>query len=310
MESLRTLFLPDSPGFQTYPLTVQNYLSGYETPFTSKQRGFMNSNDTLKQAAEYINEASSIVAFCGSGFSEESGISTFRDPGGLWDQLDPMEVGTAQGLIRTLETRSDLLRPIFLNILDSFLSAEPNGGHFALAELEKMGKLLGVITQNVDNLHQEAGGVSVVEMHGNLFRMRCLGCASTAMVERKPYVRKVREKLNALSSFGISELMTLAETCLSCGNIMRPDVVMFGEAVQCIEQSFEMVKKADLVLVLGTSGVVYPAASIPMEGKRSGARVIEINPNENAYSQLTDLFIDQKTGQSLPLIVKMMKEAG
>ncbi|MBW1989220.1 MAG: NAD-dependent deacylase, partial [Deltaproteobacteria bacterium] len=136
----------------------------------------------LEKAAQILARCKSAVASTGAGMSAESGIPTFRDPGGLWDVVDPMEVGTVAGLVRALDKNAAALVPVLRNILSSLEKSAPNAGHYALAKLEKMGVLAGVVTQNVDNLHAEAGSRRVVEVHGNAFRLRCLACGS---VERK-----------------------------------------------------------------------------------------------------------------------------
>jgi NAD-dependent deacetylase len=262
----------------------------------------------IEEAARILSKATRGSAFCGAGNSEESGIATFRDPGGLWDQVDPVEMGTAKGLISALDKNAEKLLPIFMGMLDSFEQADHNPGHKALADLEAMGILTSVITQNVDNLHREAGSDGVIEVHGNLFRMKCLSCDRIKNVERKPFVREIKEKLSTLSEFTLSSMVSLAPVCDTCNSMMRPDVVMFGEAVQHLPKAFGIAKSADVMLVLGTSGNVYPAAYFPVEAKKSGARIIVINPTENAFTAVTDVYIPMKTGEALPAIVDKIKK--
>ena len=263
----------------------------------------------IEEAARILSKATRGSAFCGAGNSEESGIATFRDPGGLWDQVDPIEVGTAEGLISALDRNAEKLLPVFMGMLDSFEQADHNLGHKALANLEAMGLLTSVITQNVDNLHQEAGSVEVIEVHGNLFRMKCLSCSRIRNVERKPFVREVKEKLNAMTKFSLTNMVSLAPVCDTCSSMMRPDVVMFGEAVQHLQKAFGIAQRTDVMLVLGTSGNVYPAAYFPIEAKKAGARIIVINPTENAFTAVTDVYIPMKTGEALPAIVGKIKAA-
>jgi len=262
----------------------------------------------IEEAAKIISKATRGTAFSGAGHSEESGIATFRDPGGLWDLVDPMELGTAEGLIGALDRNAEKLLPIFMGMLDSFEQANHNPGHKALADLEAMGILTSVITQNVDNLHQEAGSVEVIEVHGNLFRMKCLSCSRIKHVERKPFVSEIKEKLNAMTEFSLTSMASLAPVCDTCSSMMRPDVVMFGEAVQDLPKAFGIAQSTDVMLVLGTSGNVYPAAYFPVEAKKSGARVIVINPTENPFSAVSDVYIPLKTGAALPAIVDKIKE--
>ncbi len=261
----------------------------------------------IKEAASILSKSRNAAASCGSGISAESGISTFRDPGGIWDQVDPFEVGTASGLVNFMMKNSGKLLPLFINMLDSFEKADPNPAHIALYELEQMGILKTVITQNVDNLHYEAGNRNVIEVHGNLFRMRCMACNAEKYLDRKPYIKDVREKLNALALFDLSALMKLVPVCDQCASMMRPDVVMFGEAVKDLPEAFEASRNTDVMLILGTSGVVYPAAAFPGEAKSSGAKLIEINPNENPFSGISDIYIPMKAGEALPEIIREIK---
>lgn len=263
-------------------------------------------NKEIEKAASILAESKYATATSGAGISAESGIPTFRDPGGIWDRLDPSEVGTASGLMNTLKNKSDLLLPFFFDFLDTFERADPNPGHYALSSLEKKGILKCVITQNVDNLHQESGTTNLIEVHGNFFRMSCLSCQHKHTVERKPFIRELRNKLNALTKFDIENFLSIAANCEQCKKIMRPDVVMFGEAVQKLPTAFHIAEKSDVMLVLGTSGVVYPAAFFPVKAKEAGAKIIVINPNENPFPGLTDVYIPMKTGDAMPAILDLI----
>ncbi|MBU3916077.1 NAD-dependent protein deacylase [bacterium] len=253
----------------------------------------------ISEAARILSNTNRAVAFCGSGVSEESGISTFRDPGGLWDQIDPIEVGTTEGLIQAMEKNSDRLKPIFKEILCSFEKADPNPAHKVLAELEKKEIISAIITQNIDNLHQESGSKNVIEVHGNLFRMKCLSCGKLRKYNRKELVKKTLENFRNLTEFDLRSLLSLAVKCDFCQNITRPDVVMFGEAVQNLNDSIFVSRSCEVMLILGTSGLVYPAAGFPMEAKKAGAKIIEMNPTENAFSKITDIYIPMKAGEGL-----------
>ncbi len=268
-----------------------------------------NYETELRKAASMLSNSKNASTFCGSGVSEESGISTFRDPGGLWDVVDPMEVGTIDGLIQTIESKGDQLKVVFKNILNSFEEAEPNKGHRALGKLEKLGVIKSVITQNVDNLHQEAGNSNVIEVHGNMFRMKCLSCSRKKQYERKSFIKDIKSRFNLLKEFNLNSFLQLAEKCAICYQITRPDVVMFGEAVHDLGRAYHVAENTDVMLVLGTSGVVYPVAELPVIGKKAGARIIEINPSENAFSHVSDVYIPMKTGESLPVITEMLKES-
>lgn len=261
----------------------------------------------LQQAATILAQSKRATAFCGAGVSAESEIATFRDPGGLWDKMDPTEVGTAQGLMHAILNKTDELIPIFEDLLDTFEKADRNPGHDALKALEDLGILQTVITQNVDNLHWEAGNREVIEMHGNLFRMRCLACGIKQNVERKQFVRTLRKKLKSLTDYSPESLLEMAPICEACGSYMRPDVVLFGEAVHDLPRSFNTAAQCDAMLVLGTSGTVYPAALLPLEAKKAGARIIVINPREDAFRDLSDVYIPQKSGEALPSILEFIE---
>ncbi|HPL16011.1 MAG TPA: Sir2 family NAD-dependent protein deacetylase [Spirochaetota bacterium] len=263
----------------------------------------------ISRAAELLKNTRNAVAFCGSGVSEESGIATFRDPGGIWDRINPMEVGTLEGIISVLTKNPGRILPVFMDLLEVFEKADFNPGHRALAEFEKMGILKKIITQNIDNLQQEAGSVAVIEVHGNMFRLACVSCGRKVVVDRKPFVASLKSRMAAITAFTLPAVMELAPRCGSCGSLMRPDVVMFGEAVQELPHAFAAARGCDMLLVLGTSGVVYPAAEIPFEAKKRFADIIVINPNENAFSDITDIYIPMKTGEALPAILNAMKKS-
>lgn len=264
----------------------------------------------LDKAAQVLSSAGSVSASSGAGISAESSIPTFRDPGGLWDQIDPMEAGTVDGLLHAFQTRSAKIVSILMTMLDRFENAAPNAGHKALFELEQMGRLRTVITQNIDNLHREAGTTDLIEVHGNLFRMTCLSCGSEKEVDRKQHIQFLRDRLSSITDYDLDALISLAAVCDQCGSVMRPDVVMFGEAVKSMPRAFRIAVESDVMLVLGTSGVVFPAASLPVEAKKSGATIIVINPTENGFSHCSDIYIPMKAGDALPAIVSRMKEAG
>jgi len=268
----------------------------------------MSTQNGIREAAAILAEATNVVASCGAGISAESGIATFRDTGGVWEKLNPAEVGTTWGLIDSLNTAPGRLIPFFIDLLDAFEQAEPNPAHLALGELERIGILSTVITQNIDNLHQEAGNTNVIEVHGNGFRLSCMACGGTQARERKTFIRETREKINAMRDFSMAAIMTLMPACRHCRSIMRPDVVMFGEAVKDIPRAFDAVRKSDVLLAIGTSGVVYPAAYLPFDARDAGARVIVVNPNENAFAAVSDVYIPMKAGEAMPAIVEEVKE--
>ncbi len=269
----------------------------------------MTDIDTqIRKAAEILAKASNVAASCGAGISAESGIATFRDAGGVWEKLNPAEVGTAEGLMESLMIRPEKLIPFVLELLDAFEAAEPNAAHLALGELERMGLLKTVITQNIDNLHHEAGNTDVIEVHGNGFRLSCISCGGLQVHERKRLIRETREKITTLADFSISGIAGLMPACSVCRSFMRPDVVMFGETVKDIPRAFAAARNCDVMLAIGTSGVVYPAAYLPFDAKEAGARVIVINPNENPFASVSDAYIPMNAGEAMPKLITAIKE--
>lgn len=268
----------------------------------------MSTQRAIQKTAEILANTDNVVVSSGAGMSAESDIATFRDPGGIWDRLDPAEVGTTQGLINTLSTNAAGLVPMFMELLDAFDAAAPNPGHFALADMEKMGIVRTVITQNIDNLHQEAGNTRVIEVHGNGFRLLCRTCKSRVSRDRRELIRNIKQKLMALTDYSLTNLMTVIPSCECCGSMMRPDVVMFGETVQGLPAAFTAARQCAAMLAIGTSGVVYPAAALPFEAKENGAAVIVINPNENAFADVSDVYIPMRAGKALPQIVEAIKK--
>jgi len=264
--------------------------------------------DEISSAATFLSRSGGTCAMSGAGVSAESDIDTFRDPGGLWDILDPAEVGTPEGLMRTLRKKGETLIPVLNRILDSFDRAEPNQGHYSLVRLEEYEILKWVITQNIDNLHREAGNSNVIEIHGNLFRMKCIRCGHLENHDRHDLIREVRTRLGAIDILSPENVLSLAPGCPRCGSPMRPDVVMFSESVQDLPRAYDASRSCDTMLVLGTSGMVYPATYLPLEAKKAGAVIIVINPVENAFSAISDIYIPMNTGEALPAILKCITD--
>ncbi|MBN2466597.1 MAG: NAD-dependent deacylase [Deltaproteobacteria bacterium] len=239
----------------------------------------------IRRAAEDIMERGTAAALTGSGMSAESGIPTFRDKGGFWEKYDP----NLYAHIGTFFT--DPGKPWqMVKEFDSIARAQPNPGHHALAELERMGYLKGVITQNVDNLHQQAGSSNVIEFHGNMRRAVCLNCRRYYPMEE-------------------ISLEVLPPRC-ECRGVLKPDAVFFGEPIPAIalRQAQEASQQCRLMLVIGTSAVIYPAASLPRIAKESGAMVVEINPETTPLTDHTsDYIIIGKAGEILPKIVSEIR---
>ena len=223
-----------------------------------------------EKAAQWISEAKRAVAFTGAGISVESGIPTFRGPEGLWSRYDPQILDLRYFHEHPRESWQ-AIKEIFYDYMGT--KARPNTAHRFLAVLEREGKLSGVVTQNIDNLHQEAGSRNVVEFHGTAQRLECTGC---------------RRKL----AFDEALLERLPPYCPDCGGLLKPDFIFFGEAIppEAYQQSLELCRTADLLLIIGTTGEVMPASMIPFEAR--GAKVIEINVEPSRYTEeLTAIFL-------------------
>ena len=269
----------------------------------------VTADRAIEEAARLINDARKLVAFSGAGESEESGIPTFRDPGGLWDRFDPYELGGGN-IFSNLFAGAGLPAggvQFIAEILAVLKRAEPNPGHLALGELEAMGILRSVITQNIDNLHREAGNTHVIEVHGNIFRLVCMSCGAKQLLARDELFAMGDELMGYLEANDLEGLIRLASRC-PCGGMCRLDVVGFGEPVQDMPEAMGEARACDLMLILGTSGAVYPAAYLPGHAKKTGAKLIEINATDSYFPELVDISIVARTGDVLPEIVERVKE--
>jgi len=225
---------------------------------------------TVSRAASAIRNASHLVAFTGAGISAESGIPPFRGENGIWSRYDPKVLD-----IDYFNADPARCWPIIKEIFyDFFGTAKPNRAHIILAELERDGRLSTLITQNIDDLHYRAGSRAVIEYHGNSRLLACQSCGRRYEVEAV-------------------DLAHLPPRC-ACGAVLKPDFVFFGEAIptSALVDSEEAAKRADVMLVIGTTGEVFPAASLPRAASRNGATIIEVNPEESAYTaEVTDIFV-------------------
>jgi len=245
-------------------------------------------DNAIKKAAEAIRRSGNLISLTGAGISVESGIPDFRSAGGLWEKYDPSIYAT----IETFKKDPRMSWDMIFDMIGVTADAEPNPGHYALAELESLGYLKGIITQNIDNLHQRAGSTRVVEYHGNATRLECLGCHGRFGME----------------SFNIAEKEI--PRCPKCNRILKPAVIFFGEMIprSALLDSNVLTQMADAVLVVGTSAIVYPAAGIPFEAKKNGAVIIEVNVERTPFSShITDIFIEGQAGEMLPLLVRAVK---
>jgi NAD-dependent deacetylase len=248
----------------------------------------------IDAAADMIIESKKLVVFTGAGLSTESGISDFRSPGGIWSRFDPSEF-TFQRFLSSEESREKYWE-FSTSSWGEMAAAQPNPGHQAIAELDGIGKLDCVITQNIDGLHQRSGipEEKVIELHGTARWVSCLECG-----QRYP-----REQIQDRLKGGIK-----VPRCDSCGGIMKPATISFGQAMPEREtrQAENRAAACDLFLVAGSSLVVYPAAQIPLIAKDCGARLIIINLTPTPHDPYADITIHDKTGPALSQIIDRVK---
>jgi len=248
----------------------------------------VNMDDLIKQAAEDLAAAGKVTALTGAGISTESGIPPFRGKGGLWERFDPMEIAHIDALMRDPAKVWTILVKEMKTIMDT---ANPNDGHKGLAKLEEMGKLKTIITQNIDGLHQAAGNSDVIEFHGTFAWQRCMDCS------RKYETRKV-------------DVSEIPPRC-SCGGVLRPDAVFFGEMIpqDAMWRSRQIASDCDLMLVVGTSAVVHPAALMPVIAKESGAKVVEINPERTPLTDdISDYLIMGAAGDVMNRLIAELEK--
>jgi len=278
--------------------------------------------ELIKRAAKDLYNSKYAIALTGAGMSTESGIPDFRGPNGIWTRNPEAEKDAYEAYDRLLRDPKahweEILTPgSFFGLFEDIGKALPNPGHYALAELERVGILKLVITQNVDGLHQKAGSESVIEYHGGLTKLRCISCGS----------RFNREESNLE---GLKRKNQLPPRCKKCKGVLKPDGVYFREPIpgDVYHESLEAAWKCDLMLICGTSAVIYPFAELPRAARahtvekesksESGlylvemvpaVTIIEVNaePTSLTYEKISDYLIQERTGQVLPLIVAEAK---
>jgi len=229
-----------------------------------------------RELVRALIEAQRVAVLTGAGVSAESGVPTFRGKEGLWRKYSPQELATPEAFARDprlvwewYDWRRGLIAPL-----------EPNPAHRFIARLEKEVPDFLLITQNIDGLHQKAGSERLVELHGNIWKVRCTREGTVTEDKRVP-------------------LPDIPPKCKNCGALLRPHVVWFGESlpVDALEEAMEAAEECDLFLVVGTSGVVYPAASLPQIARSHGAVVVEFNPEETPLTPLTTWSLRGKAGE-------------
>lgn len=246
------------------------------------------------------------VALTGAGISAESGIPTFRGRGGLWEKYNPSIFANADSLLVTFRKSPEKIVEFLWDLYSVLLKAKPNPAHFALAEMQQKGILDCVITQNIDDLDNLAGLKNVYELHGNAFRLRCQRCAKKINLVRE----KLAGMLQEMNRYKNSKLHLLRLFCqffpqCSCKERFRIDIVLFGEMLDAdiLSQSRKAIEECSLLFLIGTSGVVYPAAELPFMAKEKGAKIIEINSNPSELSSISDYQIIGKAAEVLTKLI-------
>lgn len=244
-------------------------------------------NDSIAQAAKLICDATYAIALTGAGISVPSGIPDFRSPGaGLWEQADPIEVASIFTFRYKPEAFFHWIRPL----AHKMLNAQPNPAHLALADLERIGLLKAVITQNIDGLHQRAGSQNVLEVHGHLRQASCIRCYAVFPADQF-----------------IEAFLTQGEIprCPKCKGVLKPNVILFGEQlpVQVTLQAQQEIRKCNLLLIVGSSLEVSPVAEWPAWAHLHGARIIIVNLQPTYMDEQADLTLHADVAETLPRIV-------
>lgn len=246
--------------------------------------------ELFDKGADMINKADKILVFSGAGLSTESGIPDFRSPGGLWEKYDPSDFYFEK--ILSDEKVREKYWEMSTESYGAMKDALPNRAHMAVKKLEDMGKLLAVVTQNIDHLHHKAGNSpeKIIEVHGTAFSVSCLNCG-------KKYNR---DEIEDRISSGIK-----VPYCDECSGILKPDTISFGQAMpqDRMTQAMICAGECDLCIVLGSSLVVYPAASIPSHAVTNGARLIIINRDKTSLDPDADLVIHESVSMALEHMV-------
>jgi NAD-dependent protein deacetylases, SIR2 family len=268
------------------------------------QNGCVLEQASLEQASEALRAAQRVVVFTGAGISAESGIPTFRDAmTGLWARYNPEELATPQAF----RADPELVWGWYEWRRALVSRAQPNAGHKAVAAIEARVPGTVVVTQNVDDLHERAGSAAPIRLHGSLFAPRCSDCTAPAAGLA---VVSTSASSGAPGSDGegpAAEGQRLAPpTCPGCGGLVRPGVVWFGEALptDALNAAVDAASQCDLLLAVGTSGVVYPAAEIPAVAARFGATVVQVNPEPTALDRVAHVNLRGSAAAMLPAVVR------
>jgi NAD-dependent deacetylase len=243
----------------------------------------------ISALAALVRERQPCAVLTGAGISTESGIPDFRSPTGIWAEYDPMEYATIAAF------RRDPVKvwEFYARRFDVLISAEPNAGHLALAELERIGLVEAIVTQNIDGLHERAGSRDVIEVHGSIRSASCLECGERVPLEQVVYSLRT----------------AAAPPCPSCGAVLKPDVVMFGELLpdDAIDRSFELAGKAGLLLVVGSSLEVAPVGGLPNVTLAAGGALAIVNRGPTPYDGQASIRIDAGAGETLAAVARSLR---
>jgi NAD-dependent deacetylase len=250
--------------------------------------------EQLKEIAQWIINSRKVIVFSGAGLSTESGIPDFRSPGGVWDKYDPEDF-YFQNFIASEASREKYWK-MATEMWEPIKKAQPNPAHLAIAELERLGKLECVITQNIDGLHFKAGNSEekILQLHGTAIFVSCLSC-------KKRYDRdEIQERIKEGQK---------APRCDDCGGLLKPATISFGQSMpeKETQEAYHRSSICDLFIVIGSSLVVQPAASMPLVAKRNGARLVIINRDPTPYDDMADLVIHGQAGSTMASILEHVK---
>jgi NAD-dependent deacetylase len=253
----------------------------------------LKMNELIAKGAAMIGAAEKILVFTGAGLSTESGIPDFRSPGGIWEKYDPADfyfqrfISDEQARVKYWQMSTE-----FYSVIRD---AAPNRAHLAIKRLEDAGKLLAVVTQNIDNLHHKAGNSpeKIIELHGTVITVSCLSCKK----------RYDRDEIEARLRAGVT-----VPYCDACNGILKPDTISFGQAMpeEEMERSIRYAGLCDLCLVLGSSLVVYPAASVPLHAVQAGARLMIVNRDPTPLDGDADLVIHMSVSKALDAMLSIL----
>jgi NAD-dependent deacetylase len=272
---------------------VFNYLRTFHYTVFRRSRPSPELNEALNQALELLKNARKVVVLTGAGISTPSGIPDFRsDKTGLWSLSNPFEIATIWAFREHPRRFYNWIRPLAQDIL----TARPNPAHLALTQMQRMGKIGAIVTQNIDGLHQKADSEQVLEIHGHLRTIHCLDCGYQG--DSEPYLRDF---------VNTGEL----PVCPQCGNVMKPDIVLFGEMLphDVVVASQEATLHSDVMLVVGSSLEVMPAADLPALAKRSGSKLIIATLGMTPLDHLADVIIRGDVAKTLPWLAERLKDA-